>query len=38
MINQEYAINYNHEFGEKCRKALEKSYGSSVPVPKCMVK
>lgn len=38
MINQEYVQNLNDEFVEKCRKALEKSYGAAVPVPKCIVK
>jgi hypothetical protein len=34
MINQEYAQTLNNKFAEKCRKALEKSYGVAVPVPK----
>jgi hypothetical protein len=38
MINQKNATSYNDEFGEKCRKALEKSYGTAVPIPKCIVK
>jgi hypothetical protein len=38
MINQEYAKNLNDEFAEKCRKALEKSYGFAVPIPKCLIK
>jgi hypothetical protein len=37
MINQEYAQNLNNKLAEKCRKALEKSYGSAIPVPKCIV-
>ncbi len=39
MTNQEYTKNCNYEeLAEKCRKALEKSYGFAVPVPKCLVK
>jgi hypothetical protein len=38
MRNQEYPQNLNDEFVEKCRKALEKSYGAAVPIPKCMTK
>jgi hypothetical protein len=38
MINQENATSYNDEFAEKCRKALEKSYGTAVPMPKCLIK
>lgn len=38
MITQEYAQDPNQELAEKCRKALEKSYGAAVPVPKCVVK
>jgi hypothetical protein len=37
MINQKNATSINDEFGEKCRKALEKSYGSAIPIPKCSV-
>lgn len=33
MINQKNAPSYNNELGEKCRKALEKSYGSTIPIP-----
>ena len=33
MINHEYSQKFNDEFVEKCRKALEKSYGAAVPVP-----
>ncbi len=39
MINQEYTENCNYEeLAEKCRKALEKSYGFAVPIPKCLGK
>jgi hypothetical protein len=33
MINQKNSASCNNEFGEKCRKALEKSYGSTIPIP-----
>lgn len=33
MINQKNTTSYNDEFGEKCRKALEKSYGTAIPIP-----
>jgi hypothetical protein len=35
MINQAHTQNLNYELAEKCRKALEKSCGAAVPVPKC---
>jgi len=38
MINQENVRNPDQELAEKCRKALEKSYGCAIPVPKCIVK
>ena len=34
MIKQKYRQKFNAEFAEKCRKALEQSYGTAVPVPK----
>jgi hypothetical protein len=38
MLSQKNATSYNDEFGEKCRKALEKSYGTALPMPKCLNK
>jgi len=38
MLNQESFKNYDGEMAEKCRRALEKSYGADIPIPKCMVK
>jgi hypothetical protein len=37
MLNKKIVTSYNDEFGEQCRKALEKSYGSAIPMPKCNV-
>jgi hypothetical protein len=37
MINQEYAETLNNKFAEKCRRALEKSYGAAVTAPKCII-
>jgi hypothetical protein len=34
MINQENVQPYDAEFAEKCRKALEQSYGLNIPLPK----
>ena len=38
MMNQELSQNQDREMAEKCRKALEKSYGVDIPMPKCMAK
>jgi hypothetical protein len=38
MLNQELSQNEDGEMAEKCRKALEKSYGIAIPIPKCMLK
>jgi len=38
MMNQELSQNQEEEMAEKCRKALEKSYGVDIPLPKYMVK
>jgi hypothetical protein len=38
MMNQELSQNQDAEMAEKCRKALEKSYGIDIPMPKCVVK
>jgi len=38
MINQELSQNQDREIAEQCRRALEKSYGIDIPVPKFMVK
>ena len=38
MMNQELSQNQDAEMAEKCRKALEKSYGVDIPLPKYMVK
>ncbi len=37
MINQENIEPYDGEFAEKCKKALEKSYGVDIPMPKNIV-
>jgi hypothetical protein len=37
-MDQEFSKNYDVEMAEKCRRALEKSYGSDIPTPKCMTK
>jgi hypothetical protein len=37
MLNKKTATSYNDEFGEKCKKALEKSYGSTIPIPNCNI-
>jgi hypothetical protein len=36
MISQEFSENLEEEFAEKCRKALEKSWGVNVPMPNCL--
>jgi len=33
-MNKKPSQKFNNELAEKCRKALERSYGSIVPVPK----
>jgi hypothetical protein len=38
MMNQESLQNQDNELAEKCRKALEKSLGIDIPLPKYMVK
>ncbi len=38
MMNQKFSKNPDMEMAEKCRRALEKSYGTDIPMPKCMVK
>ena len=38
MINQKNATSNVDDFSEKCRKALEKSYGAAVPIPKYLIK
>ncbi len=37
-INQENETSNNDDFGEKCRKALEKSYGIAAPIPEYLIK
>ncbi len=34
MANQKFSQNLEDEFAEKCRKALEKSWGIEIPKPK----
>jgi hypothetical protein len=34
MANQKFSLNLEDEFAEKCRKALEKSWGIEIPKPK----
>lgn len=36
MINQENIQPTDAEFAEKCRKALEQSYGLNIPMPKAI--
>lgn len=36
MINQENTQTLDAEFAEKCRKALEQSYGLNIPIPKAL--
>jgi hypothetical protein len=36
--NPKNAADYEQSFAEKCRKALEKSYGSQIPLPKVVKK
>ncbi len=36
MINQENTQTLDAEFAEKCRKALEQSYGLNIPIPKSL--
>jgi hypothetical protein len=38
MINQKFYKNHDRKMAEKCKKALEKSYGSDIPLPKCLLK
>ncbi|MGD0204491.1 MAG: hypothetical protein ABSC20_11385 [Candidatus Bathyarchaeia archaeon] len=38
MINQKFSKNHDRKMAEKCRRALEKSYGADIPMPKCMLK
>jgi hypothetical protein len=38
MLNKEYNQYLDAEFAGKCRKALETSYGTAIPLPKCIVK
>jgi len=38
MMNQEFSKDYDSEMAEKCRRALEKSYGIDIPMPKCLLK
>jgi hypothetical protein len=39
MMDQEFSKNYDDgELAEKCRRALEKSYGIEIPMPKCIAK
>jgi len=38
MMNQELSENQDGEMAEKCRRALEKSYGADIPMPKCIVR
>ena len=38
MMNQKFSKNHDREMAEKCRRALEKSYGTDIPMPKCMLK
>jgi len=37
-MRQTFSKNHDSEMAEKCRRALEKSYGMDIPVPKCMIK
>jgi hypothetical protein len=38
MESQEVTEKNAHDFAEKCRKALEQSYGCQIPTPKHIVK
>jgi hypothetical protein len=38
MINQKFYKNHDRKMAEKCKKALEKSYGTEIPLPKCLLK
>ncbi len=38
MMRQKFSENHDSEMAEKCRRALEKSYGMDIPMPKCIVK
>jgi hypothetical protein len=38
MMDQSFPRDDDKEIAEKCRKALEKSFGIDIPLPKCMVK
>jgi hypothetical protein len=38
MINQKFYKNHDRKMAEKCKKALEKSYGTDIPLPKCLLK
>jgi hypothetical protein len=36
MLNSKYQTTQESEFAQKCRLALEKSWGTTIPAPKCM--
>ncbi len=38
MMNQKFSKDHDREMAVKCRRALEKSYGADIPMPKCIVK
>jgi hypothetical protein len=38
MLDQEFSNSYDADMAERCRRALEKSYGADIPMPKCMTK
>ena len=39
MLDQEFSQDHDDaDLAERCRRALEKSYGSDIPKPNCMVK
>ena len=38
MTNQEFPKNSDDKFAEKCRVALEKSWGMDIPTPKPLAK
>jgi hypothetical protein len=35
MLQQRKLVENESDFAEKCRKALEKSFGMEVPMPRC---
>jgi hypothetical protein len=38
MMKQKISKNHDGVMAEKCRRALEKSFGAGIPLPKCMDK